>query len=399
MLPINLPVLEFPNTARIPRYAPQFLVLHRGSMRVVGYAYPDPRQSLTNSFPVHLIVPLPLPLDLFGPITGIPFARVIISEDMWPVVSAHWNDLLYFSGPCVDIDSLHIPTITAQHVNVQHPGGKLAYSLTLASGKTFTAPPPPLGLKPRPRPPRWTKLAAALYLMTVYGYSSSWDLLWQLRLPANPHAYDQLFHPLIDTGLATNVASVHLNRNAGPFSSMLIFEPTDLGTRLAQAYGWKPRESDWHKLQRLHQGADQLKHSAAVLALAHHLRRRFAYVGILPKTVDSNFAPDLFYSAAMEAPSVYIEVEIPARGVDEDYRAAKWRNQNDYQGYLAICTVTPGQRHRLVSVLREHHYTVAATDLASIAQGVSDFNELNPTGPIWIDGEPILKPFSSLSAS
>lgn len=369
-----------------PRYhaADQLARLtHR--MRVVGCLYPlphRPEDGPFRNFYVPLAQHLPSPNGPADP----PYAVIEAGPRWLPFLDQHADDLLHLSGTFY-YDANGVPHVSPLAVDVRQSGTRRSYALTLSTGETFVAPPRPTDFPYPLKPPRWTRLAAAAWLMIARGVSTSWDLRQALGVHAGPRTYDMLINPLVSSGLAAHIASVPLSNASRPFSSITILQPTDLAYRLAQLYRWPSRETDWQKLQRLHGGNGELKHNAAVLALAFHLRRYgFPYVAVLPTTYDTAFAPDVAYGSDDYLP-VYIELEIPARAVDENYRIAKWRNQNTYQGCIALCTITPGQRGRLATALRKAGYTVAATDLATLAHQATD-----PTVPFWIDGEPLRRP-------
>ena len=158
------------------------------------------------------------------------------------------------------------------------------------------------------------------------------------------------------------------------------------GKSLARIYGWEPVETDWERLNRLHQGDDeQMKiHTMAVLAFAMHARLRGYKTQVMPEISGQKARPDVLVEK--DAETSYMEVELSHKDLSK-----KWRNANALQGKVAICTTEETARARFVAdsktLLKIKHGL--ATDLKFLifcgqAQPVP-IVRINAESPLWVD--------------
>ncbi len=138
---------------------------------------------------------------------------------------------------------------------------------------------------------------------------------------------------------------------------------TEQGEDLCRTLGWEPRESEWERMQRLHEKASaQIAHTAAVLAFVYHARLRGWSAGVIPEVDEGRFYPDATVSKGGE--SFYVEVEL------SEGKLPKWYNMAKAQGVIALCARNPGHRKRLVAEVeaatRTRPCPILATDLRTL---------------------------------
>lgn len=142
---------------------------------------------------------------------------------------------------------------------------------------------------------------------------------------------------------------------------------TPKGWQLLDATGLILAPSEWDIIEALHSGdtARQMAHTAAICTFLHHARVR-GY-GTWPCPTDPAFGsaePDV----AIERDGERVYVEVQGRGGVPWRKAAKWRNQADLQGYVAICALTPAWARRLAAEAQIVGVEIGyGTDLATLA--------------------------------
>ena len=85
------------------------------------------------------------------------------------------------------------------------------------------------------------------------------------------------------------------------------------------------------------------------------------------------FFPDLFVEK--DEQKIYVEVELGSR------KLRKWRNMQQFQGFVALCAKTPTSRKSLINECREVKAAGMATDLETLYR---DGNE-SKIGPLWVE--------------
>jgi hypothetical protein len=138
---------------------------------------------------------------------------------------------------------------------------------------------------------------------------------------------------------------------------------TDKGRELVQVLGWQAHETEWERMQRLHEkGNYQARHTAAVLAFVYQARLRGWTAGVMPELDAGRFFPDAVVEKVGE--SYYVEVEL------DEQKLSKWHNMASHQGVIAFCARTTEHR-RLLLVEAEpaavaHNCARLGTDLRTL---------------------------------
>ncbi|MBC8509192.1 MAG: hypothetical protein H8D34_30435 [Chloroflexi bacterium] len=148
----------------------------------------------------------------------------------------------------------------------------------------------------------------------------------------------------------------------------------DKGRRLAQNLGWQVQETEWERMQRLHEkGNDQTRHTAAVLAFVYQARLRGWLAGVMPEVDAGRFVPDVLVEKNGE--SYYVEVELG------EQKPSKWHNMARHQGVIVLCGRTPEHRQKLLdeakAAARKHNCPRLGTDLRTLFEKTDS--------PLWID--------------
>jgi len=113
------------------------------------------------------------------------------------------------------------------------------------------------------------------------------------------------------------------------------------GREMVQQLGWQTHESEWERMQRLHEKANyQARHTAAVLAFVYQARLRGWTAGVMPEVDAGWFFPDAVVEKGRE--SYYVEVEL------DQQKLSKWHNMASHQGVIALCARSPEHRRLLL---------------------------------------------------
>jgi hypothetical protein len=116
---------------------------------------------------------------------------------------------------------------------------------------------------------------------------------------------------------------------------------SDEGRELVQYLGWQVHETEWERMQRLHEkGNYQGEHTAAVLAFVYQARMRGWTAGVMPEMDAGRFFPDAVVEKGGK--SYYVEVEL------DQQKLSKWHNMARHQGVIALCARTPEHRRLLL---------------------------------------------------
>lgn len=138
---------------------------------------------------------------------------------------------------------------------------------------------------------------------------------------------------------------------------------TDKGRKLVHNLGWQLHETEWERMQRLHEKSNyQPRHTAAVLAFVYQARNRGWSAAVLPEVDAGRFFPDAVVEKGGE--SYYVEVELG------EQKLSKWHNMALYQNIIAICALTPDHRKKLLDeaepAAKAHNCKRLGTDLRSL---------------------------------
>jgi hypothetical protein len=182
-------------------------------------------------------------------------------------------------------------------------------------------------------------------------------------------SFQRLGNAMVKAGLI-NMQMIHVASNSHRYRLQLALL-TQTGAEMVNAFGWKPIESEWERLRRLHQADTQTEHAGAILSLALNARRHGYAVELIPEVAGPS-EPDAKLTKGGEVE--YVEVELG----NEKHR--KWKNLNDLQGHVALCAGSVATRQMLSAEVRLAKMKGKATDIESLIQISSE-----PDAGIWME--------------
>ncbi len=192
----------------------------------------------------------------------------------------------------------------------------------------------------------WPVQGRALVALATTGWSLRQAILRrvveQLGVNERDKSLQDLFGPLAQRNLIHQATeSIEGTVAAGAPDGQVriaILRLTNLGQRVLNEIGVTPVASEWGRLEA-RDGADQVKHSAWVCALAGHARQRGYQTEVCPPATRPQ-RPDLLLVKGAE--QVYAVV----RGAEP---ATPWAELTDAQGAVALCAPTRQVRQHLVA--------------------------------------------------
>ncbi|MBL7162793.1 MAG: hypothetical protein ISS57_09330 [Anaerolineales bacterium] len=189
----------------------------------------------------------------------------------------------------------------------------------------------------------WQRQAITLWLI-AQGFSLRVEVQWIVaRFFGTDHrsgALMQILSRFRDKELL-KTKTLALRIFSGGRTQFTVVCLTDKGRELVQALGWQVHETEWERMQRLHEkGNYQARHTAAVLAFVYQARLRGWTAGVMPEVDAVWFFPDALVEKDRE--SYYVEVEL------DEQKLSKWHNMARHQSAIALCAHTPDHRRLLL---------------------------------------------------
>ena len=211
----------------------------------------------------------------------------------------------------------------------------------------------------------WRRQAITLWLITQ-GYSLRVEVQWIvakiLGIDYRSGALMQVISRLRDNEfLKTETQSLSIF--SGGRTRFTVMCLSDKGRDLVQDLGWQVHESEWERMQRLHEkGNYQGKHTAAVLAFVYQARLRGWIAGVMPEVDAGLFFPDAVVEKSGESYCVEIELD--------QQKLSKWHNMARHQGVIALCARNPEHRRLLLDEAEPaavtHNCVRLGTDLRTL---------------------------------
>ena len=228
------------------------------------------------------------------------------------------------------------------------------------------------------RKDHWQRQAIALWLI-AQGFSLRVEvqMLVAQYVGTDPRsgALRQVISKLRNNGFL-KTDTLWLRIFSGRRTSFTVVCLSDKGRDLVQDLGWQVQETEWERMQRLHEkGNYQGKHTAAVLAFVYQARLRGWAAGVMPKVTEGRFYPDAIIEKFKK--TYYVEVELGGQ------KSSKWHNMASYQGSIVFCARTPEHRRLLMEEARPaatvHNCMRLGTDLLSL------FNPNRNDTVLWLE--------------
>jgi hypothetical protein len=147
---------------------------------------------------------------------------------------------------------------------------------------------------------------------------------------------------------------------------ILLVRLSSKGMKVCHSLGWEVHESEWSRLNRLHEkGNGSKNHSAAILWFAYQARRRNWKIEVMPDLGDPYIKPDAV--ASKKSQIVHVEVEMDAHRNWEKWGSVG-RFANSERSHLGICSLTPSKRTSLIREAKWMGIGGMATDLQTLSQ-------------------------------
>lgn len=213
----------------------------------------------------------------------------------------------------------------------------------------------------------WQRTQAGLWMMATTGWSTVGELVAEIakkfELAEDSRSLRELFYTYLpEAGLAV--------QEVLPFfqSGLAVVRLSRFAEEICRSYGWNIRESEWARLIRLHDGENQKRHTAMVLAYTREARARgfraVVYPGVSEKVGEAQIQPDV-YVVNRKHSRFYVEVE----GRFHRENPEKWHGMLRLQNVVAVVTLTEKRRRSLVdNEIKPLGLSGFAADLESLRQ-------------------------------
>ena len=226
---------------------------------------------------------------------------------------------------------------------------------------------------------RWRRGVALLYLIARFGINSRMELAFALsgafeKSLATARTWVRRAGDFL---VERNLMVTTTLRLKNPVTSLSVYKLSQDGRHFAQRMGWEVVESEWERVERLHEGARFPAHTMGILAFALHARLRGWSVAVLPEKQHNATPPDVLIQKGGER--WFVEVEL-----SQKENAAKWRhNAEDNGGKVALVAATPNRRHVLVADCKRLGLPGVATDLQTLIE--TRLSEIEADTPLWTE--------------
>ncbi|MBI9047464.1 MAG: hypothetical protein JEZ06_23460 [Anaerolineaceae bacterium] len=227
------------------------------------------------------------------------------------------------------------------------------------------------------RKDQWPKIIESVKLLGK-GVSTRVELITTLGI-SKSGSRDRLIRKLISTDLVEYQVVDLIGK-----TKIGLIRLSEKGKEYAQTFCDFSFENDttyseWDHLLNFHQGADQPRHTAAILYFAYFARQCGWQVEVAPKVSIYGFDPDLVLIAGDSR--IYFEIEIADWGFSsrEDKWHRKWARQRHEQNHIAVCTLTPKRKERYRQLCLENKWRGYLTDITTLRKqaNAGELNGLN----------------------
>ena len=251
------------------------------------------------------------------------------------------------------------------------------YVPLLKAMKEWQVPTPPARFKTlvSDDPVRWRRQSMSLYIMASTGISSRVELDYLVGVlegvKSRSSSLRTTLDLLADHGLAIGGS---FSVAYGAFQSALsVMRLSEAGKELCRILGWEPVESEWERINRLHDGERSRDHTFGLLAFSLHARLRGWQVQVIPD-VSGTWQPDV--RIQRQETGLFVEVEM-----SEKENPAKWQQLAALQGKVALCAATRKQQAALTSDCKMLKLAGMATSLENlVAERIPD---IKSETPLW----------------
>jgi hypothetical protein len=223
-------------------------------------------------------------------------------------------------------------------------------------------------------------LYRTLYWIAVGGFSTRPDLALAMRMDMKTTEAKKASLRTIARACATlEKESLIVQTPANLWRMKLnLIRLTNYGVDYCvKSFDWPVIWNDWDKLIHHHNGLEYIRHSAAVLIFAYHVRLRGWEAEVLPYEQLLNTEPDLL----IKKQGIKLFVEIEMKASHAAAKQLKWSKQNQLQGCNAICMLSTQGAENIARILRKRG--VSRYYVASIQHLLRTTYHLNGPGDLW----------------
>ena len=226
----------------------------------------------------------------------------------------------------------------------------------------------------------WRRVQVGLWLLATTRMNLVGELSAEIAkkegLDPQSSSLRELFYRYLPEAGLTIGEKINLFTSTG----LSLVRLSNFGEEVCRAYGWEPKESEWARLIRLHDGDNQKEHTAMVLAYTREARARgfraVVHPGVSEKVGDAKVQPDV-YIVNRKHSRFYVEIERSGHfGRD---REGKWRGMLLLQKMVAVVAQKQESRATLVKEIKALGLPGFAADLTSLRRRSSTGNP----GPLW----------------
>jgi len=232
----------------------------------------------------------------------------------------------------------------------------------------------------------WRRKASVVYLIGRWRINSKLEIEHLLALAEGMKNNSGSLHRILDKLIKSRILEGDLQRMSGVFNATLkLFRLTEDGRKFyAALFEREAEESEWERINRLHEGERFPDHTLAILIFTLHARARGWNTQVLPPVADTKAVPDVRVQRGQE--DHLVEIELSTKEHD-----AKWRNLAAINGgRVVLCAGTSEKRARLVGDCKLMKLPGLATDIETMKGQCSyeDIDEASPDMPLWAESWP-----------
>lgn len=237
--------------------------------------------------------------------------------------------------------------------------------------------------KSEPRIPQdakkaWRRKASVIYLVGRWGINAKLELEHMVALSEGMNSNSGSLHRALDQIIEGGILESEKMVMSGTNTALKLVRLSKDGCRIySSLFNMKPIESEWERINRLHEGERFRDHTLSILIFTMHARARGWRSEVLPSVNNTTAVPDLCVCRGDEI--LYVEVELS----NKEYNS-KWRNCAEINGgKVALCAANADRRTRLAADCKLLKLAGVSTDIETL-KSQSKYEELNEEVPLWI---------------
>lgn len=224
----------------------------------------------------------------------------------------------------------------------------------------------------------WRRKIGLLYLVGHWGINAKLELEHLVALVEGMKSNAGSLHRALDQLIEGDLLYTERSAMTGVSASLKLLRLTNNGRQLFRIlFNADPVESEWERLNRMHEGQRFPNHTIGILIFTLHARVRGYETQILPPVENTKAVPDLEIRRGEE--HLYVEVELSSKE-----HVSKWVNIAAINGgRVAICGLSTSRRERLVGDCKLKKLPGMATDIETLKSG--SYEVMTEETPLWAE--------------